>query len=231
MMNNITNQNKTLEKPGGIAAIYGAVVYIITMIVFLVVLDYPNLTEPAQKVAMIVNNQVVVITMYWLSYIIFGLLLVVLSLALYEKIRLKDSSMMKIATVFAVIWATLLIASGLIFNHGATTIVAIYNVDPNQAVILWQGIEVISSALSFSDGELLGGLWMLLVGLSALKSGSFSKALSLWSMGVGIVGVISIFPFLNMLSILFGLGQVVWFIWIGVHLLKGNTNEKQLQGI
>ena len=132
---------------------------------------------------------------------------------------------MKIATVFAIIWATLLIASGLIFNHGATTVMGIHNVDPNQAVLMWQGIEVISSALSFIDGELLGGLWMLLVGLSALKSGSFSKYLNLWSIGIGIVGVISIIPFLNTLSALFGLGQIVWFIWIGIHLFNVSSND------
>lgn len=40
-------------------------------------------------------------------------------------------------------------------------------------------MEVISSALSFIDGELLGGLWMLLIGISAWKSGHFHKALNI----------------------------------------------------
>lgn len=88
----MNNTNKTLQKLGGIAAIYGALAYIITMIVFLAVLDYPNITEPAQKVAMIVNNHSVVITIHWLSYIIFGLFLVVLSLALHEKVCINKVS-------------------------------------------------------------------------------------------------------------------------------------------
>lgn len=222
-MNKLPNTNRTLEKLGGLAAIYGALVYILTMIVFLVILDYPNLTVPADKVAMIVNHQTVVVMIHWLSYILFGLFLVILSLALYETIGLKNSPMMKIATVFAVIWATLLIASGLIFNQGASTVATVYHTDPEQAVMLWQGIEVISSALSFIDGELLGGLWMLLIGISAWKTGRFHKVLNIWSMGIGTIGIISIIPFLNTLSAVFGLGQILWFIGIGLSLLKRTT--------
>ena len=69
---------------GGIAGIYGAFAYIVTMMVFLVVLEYPSITNPAEKVAMIVNDQATVIAMTWLSYILFGVFLVVLALALYE---------------------------------------------------------------------------------------------------------------------------------------------------
>ena len=220
-MNNTTVKKTGLEKLGGIAAIYGALVYIVAMIVFLVVLDYPNVTEPAQKVDMIVNNQNIIIVLHWLSYIIFGLLLVILSLALYEKIRVKNTPMMKIATVFGIIWATLLIASGLISIRGIAAVVGVYNFDAAQAALLWQSIEVSSSALSFADGEILGGLWMFLVGLSALKASSFSKALNIVCIGVGIVGIISIIPFLNLFSALFGLGQIVWFIWLGITLVKG----------
>ncbi len=213
---------------GGIAGIYGALAYIVTMMVFLVVLEYPSITNPAEKVAMIVNDQATVIAMTWLSYILFGVFLVVLALALYERLHAKDAARMKIATVLALIWATLLIASGLIFSHGAGVVAGMYDTDPDRAVLLWQGIEVVSSALSFIDGELLGGLWMLLVGLSALKSEGLGKALCVWTAGVGIVGIISILPFLNTLSAVFGLGQIVWFVWIGIDLLRGTTRANQL---
>jgi len=226
-MNTITDNKGFLQKLGGFAAIYGAVVYLLAIIIFLVVLDYPNISDPADKLSMIIENQRLVITLRWLSYVLFGLALVVLSFALYEKIDLKDSSMMKIATLFALIWATLLIASGLIFNHGAVIVADIYKTDPSQAVLLWQGIEVIASSLSFIDGELLGGLWMLLVGLGSLKSREFNKGFSYWTIGIGILGVISILPPLNFLGALFGIGQIFWFLWIGKIFLSKSTNEKQ----
>jgi len=220
MMKPITLKYGSINKLGGVAALYGAVVYVITMIFFLAVLDYPNITEPAEKVAMIVENQTHVITLRWLSYVLFGVALVILSVALYEKINLKDSLIMKIATLFALIWATLLIASGLIYNHGVVVVAGMYEGDPSQAVLLWQGIEVVSSSLSFSDGELLGGLWMLLVGVAALQSGGLKKVLAIVTVGIGIAGIISTLPPLNLLGALFGIGQIIWFVWIGLILLR-----------
>lgn len=103
----------------------------------------------------------------------------------------------------------------------------IYKTDPSQAVLLWQGIEVIASSLSFIDGELLGGLWMLLVGLGSLKSREFNKGFSYWTIGIGILGVISILPPLNLLGALFGIGQIIWFLWIGRIFLSKTYNKKQ----
>ena len=44
---------KSLQKFGGIAALYLAAAYLIGMTIFLVVLDYPSITDPAQKVALV----------------------------------------------------------------------------------------------------------------------------------------------------------------------------------
>lgn len=213
-----------LVKAGGISAIYGALAYIVAVIFFLVVLDYPNVTDITQKVNMIVDNQNIIKSLHWISYILFGTLLVVLSLALREKIHVQNQneSILNVATVFGVVWAALLIASGLISNQGIDATVDLYHVDVAQAEILWSSIEVVSSALSFVDGEWLGGLWMLLIGFGAMKVRKLSKSLNLWCVGIGLVGIISVIPMLHVLSALFGLGQIVWFIWLGIHLLKSH---------
>ena len=51
---------KTLQKFGGFAALYLAVAYLIGMALFLVVLDYPSITDPAQKVALLIDKQMIV---------------------------------------------------------------------------------------------------------------------------------------------------------------------------
>ena len=48
---------KTLQKFGGFAALYLAVAYLIGIVLFLVVLDYPSITDPAQKVALLSRNR------------------------------------------------------------------------------------------------------------------------------------------------------------------------------
>ena len=39
----------TLQKSGGFAALYLAVAYLVGIVLFLVVLDYPSITDSAQK--------------------------------------------------------------------------------------------------------------------------------------------------------------------------------------
>jgi hypothetical protein len=40
---------------------------------------------------------------------------------------------------------------------------------------------------------------------------------------VGAVGIVTIVPGLIDLAGLFGLGQVVWFVWLGIVLLRGSA--------
>ena len=76
---------KTMQKFGGFAALYLAIAYLIGMVIFLVVLDYPSITDPAQKVALLVEMQVVTFSTNLLMYVFFGVFLIVLSLALYDR--------------------------------------------------------------------------------------------------------------------------------------------------
>ena len=51
---------KPLQKSGAFAAFYLAAACIIEIALFLVVLDYPSITDPAQKVALLVEQQAVI---------------------------------------------------------------------------------------------------------------------------------------------------------------------------
>jgi hypothetical protein len=77
---------KTLQRMGGFAALYLAVAYLIGIALFLFVLDYPSIVEPAQKVALLVDKQMVMYLTNLVMYVIFGVFLVVLVLALYERL-------------------------------------------------------------------------------------------------------------------------------------------------
>ena len=214
---------KTLQKSGGFAALYLAVAYLIGMALFLVVLDYPSITDPAQKVALLVDKQMVVFVTNLLMYVFFGVFLVVLSLALYERMKSGAPAIMLVATVIGIIWAGSLIASGMVSNAGIAPAVALYAKDPAQAALTWQGIETVASGLGNGNGEILGGLWTLLVSLAGLRAGGLPKALNFLGLLVGAVGILSIIPGLTeMLVGVFGLGQIIWFVWLGIVLLRSN---------
>jgi len=42
---------------------------------------------------------------------------------------------------------------------------------------------------------------------------------------VGVVGIITIIPALNAMVAVFGLGQIIWFVWLGIVLLRSNPSQ------
>jgi hypothetical protein len=217
---------KPLQKFGGFAALYLAVVNLVGMVIFLVVLDYPSIIDPAQKVALLVEKQAVIFSTNLLMYVFFGVFLMVLSLALYDQLKSGAPAIMQVATATGMLWAGSLIASGMIANAGISPVVALYTKDPAQAALTWQGIETVTNGLGNANGEILGGLLTLLISLAALRAGGFPKGLNILGLVVGAVGIISIFPGLTDLMIgVFGLGQIIWFIWLGITLLRSSSRQ------
>ena len=217
---------KTLQKSGGFAALYLAVAYLIGMVLFLVVLDTPSITDPAQKVALLVKMQTVVFSTNLLMYVFFGVVLIVLALALYDRLRSGAPAMMQVATALGIIWAGSLIASGMVANAGIAPVVALYATDPAQAALSWQGIETVANGLGNGNGEILGGLWTLLVSLAALRTGGLPKGLNIIGVLVGAVGIISLVPGLtDALTGVFGLSQIIWYIWLGIVLLRSHPGK------
>ena len=217
---------KTLQKYGGFAALYMAAAYLIGIVIFLAVLNYPGITDPAQKVALLVEKQVVIFSTNLLMYVFFGLFLVALALALHDRLKSGAPALMQVTTVIGIIWAGSLIASGMVSNAGIAPIVALYAKDPVQAALTWQGIETMASGLGNGNGEILGGLWTLLVSLAAMRAGGLPKGLNMLGLLVGAVGILSLMPGLETaLTGVFGLSQIIWFVWLGI-LLLGPDFEK-----
>jgi hypothetical protein len=213
---------KTLHKFGGIAALYMATAYLIGMIIFLVVLDYPSMTDLSQKVTLLVDHQMVFFSTNLLMYVFFGVFMVVLSLALYDRVK---TPMMQVAAAIGVIWAGSLIASGMVANAGIEPVVRLYATDPAQAALTWQGIETVANGLGNANGEILGGIMMLLVSLAGLRTGRLPKGLTILGLLVGVVGVLSIIPGLTDLTGVFGMSQMIWFVWVGIVLLRSNPSK------
>ena len=229
---------KTLQKVGGFSALYMAASHLIGIIIFLIVLDYLSITDPAQKVALNVEKQTVIFSTNLLMYVFFGFALAVLSLALYDRMKSSASALIQVTAVIGIIWAGSLIASGMVANAGLTTIVALYAKDPAQAVLTFQSIEAVTNGLGNANGEILGGMWTLLVSLAALRTGGFPKGLNILGVIVGAMGIITIIPALNALTGvitiipvltdftgLFGVGQIIWFVWLGIVLLRINSSK------
>ncbi len=208
------------RKAGGLAALYLAVAYVAAMPYFLLFVKYQGVTDPVEKVALLVGNEGSMLVMHLISYVVFGIVLAVLSLALHQRLKEGSPTLAQVATAVGLIWAFVLVAGGMIFNAGMAAVVELHGTNPAQAVSAWQAIEPVANGLSGSGGELLGGLWVLLVSVAALRTKRLPKVLNWLGVAIGVAGILSTVPALNSLAYAFGLAQIVWFVGLGIIMLR-----------
>ncbi|MCK5250173.1 MAG: DUF4386 family protein, partial [Spirochaetaceae bacterium] len=205
---------------GGIAALYEGAAYIVGMVFFLSVVDVSSVADPVQKIALMADNLVSLYIMHLLIYVVWAFFMVVLSLALYQRLKDDSPAMAQTATAFGLIWACVIIASGMIYNIGMINVVEIYAKDPIQAATVWLAIDSVFEGLGGSN-EVLGGIWILLISWAALRVGDLPKVLNVLGLAIGAAGILSAIPALaEILIYIYALGQIIWFIWLGILLLK-----------
>ncbi len=219
-MNSSVGKRTWQQRVGGLAALYLAVTYVAAMPYFLLFVKYPDVVDPVEKVALLASHQGSMQVMYLITYVVFGIVLSVLALALHSRLKDAAPTLIQTATTVGLIWAFVLVASGMIFNAGMAAVVGLNGANPVQAVSTWQVIEPVAQGLGGSGGELLGGLWVLLVSVAALRTGRLPKALNWLGLVIGTAGVLSVVPALRDLGYGFGLLQIVWFVWLGIVMLR-----------
>ncbi len=208
-----------LQKLGGISALIEAALYVTGFALFLTVLDPSGYEGHVQQVAFLVDNQVAWYITNLLIYVVFGVVLVVLVLALHARLKNSSPAIMQTATAFGLIWAGLVIASGMIANIGNSTVVGLFSENQDQAVTLWLAIITVQEALG-GGNEIVGGLWVLLLSWAALRAGKLPKVLNYLGVLVGLAGILTVVPAFDVLMDVFGLGQIVWFAWLGIVMLR-----------
>jgi hypothetical protein len=208
-----------LQKLGGIAALIEAALYITGFALFLTVLDPSGYEGHTRKIVFLADNQAASYIANLLIYVVFGVVLVVLVLALHARLKNGSPAIMQTATAFGLIWAGLVIASGMIANIGNSTVVDLFSENQDQAVVLWLAIITVQEALG-GGNEIVGGLWVLLLSWAALRTGNLPKVLNYIGVLVGLAGILTVVPALDVLMDVFGLGQIVWFVWLGIVMLR-----------
>ncbi|MCL2914052.1 DUF4386 family protein [Shewanella corallii] len=210
-----------LQRAGGFAALSEALIYISAFIYFGGFWQYPADAGPVEKFAYLAEHQLAFSVAYFLMYVLFGILLAVLVLALHERLKLTSPALSSIAAVFGVVWVGLVIASGMISNIALAVVLDLATNDPQQAMTIWQTVYIIVDGIG-GGNEIVGGLWVLLLSLAALRGKAISRPLSYLGLFVGSAGVLTIFP-VDLFKDIFGLSQILWFAWMGVTLVKSNA--------
>lgn len=153
------------------------------------------------------------------TYLVSGALIVPLALALEARLRPAAGAWVRIATSFALIWAGLLLASGMVASVGLRTVARLQAAGAAEAVPVWVALNGVHEALG-GGVEVVGGIWCLLISLAAGRARIFSRGVIGLGVVVGTAGVLTGVPAWHALGAVFGLGQILWFGWIGLHLLS-----------
>ena len=216
---------KDLQKMGGVAALIAAATFVVGMGLGFTVLA-PIMTgdlDPVQSAAFLADNQAITYIWNLIIYLVFGVFLVVLALALYERLKAGSPAIVQTATAFGLIWAGLMFASGMVANIGAGTVVDLYGKDPAQAATVWLALDFVANGLG-GGNEIVGGLWVLLLSWAALRAGGLPKALNYLGVVSAVAGLVTVVPALETVGAVFGLGLIVWFVWLGIVMLRGSTS-------
>ena len=215
-----------LQKLGGIAAIYAGVAYVVGMVFFLTIVDIASVVDIGEKLALMADNLASLYTMHLLIYVVWGVFMIVLSLALYERLKTNSPALVQTATIFGLMWACVIIVAGMIYNSGMESAVDLYSKDPAQAATVWLAVNSVYSGLGGSN-EVLGGIWVLLLSWAALRVKDLPRVLNYLGVLVGVAGIVSVIPALAEIFIfVFALGQIVWFIWLGIIMLRSSTSAE-----
>lgn len=216
-----------LQKAAGISAIFEALIYIVAFVYFGAFWAYPSEGTALEKMAYLAENQLAFSMIYFLMYAVFGIFLAVLVVGLHEKLKPTNDPIVKVGSVFGVVWVVLVIASGMLANIGLSHAISLMDLSTEKAFDMWRMISVLVESLG-GGNELVGGLWVLLVSIAALKAKEFSQGLNYLGLIVGVFGIATIYPE-EVLTEIFGITQILWFVWLGLSMLRQSHASKPIQ--
>jgi hypothetical protein len=219
------NEMKSLQKSGGIAALIAAATYLFAM--GLVVSMLKPMADSSlgfqEYMAFLIANKPLVFLWHFSMYFINGSCLVVLVLAIHERLKNDSPGLARIASTFGFIWTAFVFLSGLITNYGIETLITLYGKNQAQAEALKTALDTMTLGIDSSD-KLLGCLWVGLASLAAFKHKAFPKTFNIFGLVISAVGLIgTTIPSLVSISYLFGVGAIAWWLAVGVYMLRKQT--------
>ena len=215
---------KSLQKSGGIAALIGAATNLLAIVMFITLLASKGYgsDDPGQIVAFFADNQAIMRVWYQIIYLVFGVSLIFLSLALYERLKAGSPTLAQAVTTFGLIWAVLVIVIGTLSINNLSTVVKLYSENPAQAGTIWFTLDSVETGLGGGGGEtIVSALWFLLLSWAALRARELPRVLNYLGVVTGVAGILSVLA-LTDLTAVYGLGLIIWFVWLGLVMLRSN---------
>lgn len=214
----------TLRFAGGLAALICAATYIVGFVMIFTVLAPLGFgtgqIDTAAVVAFIAQRPGLLIAWNTTIYVLNALALTLLVVALHRRIAKQRPDAAAFTGAIGLIWCTLVLGAGMIANVAVERTHALAG-DPVAAAELWQTLHAVELGLG-GGNEIAGGTWILAVSLCGLAAGILGRVIAILGTLSGAAGLLTILPPLGEIAgAVFGLGAIVWFVAVGIALLRG----------
>ena len=213
---------KTTQRMGGIAALIGAATNLFALVSLLTLLEPKGYgsDDPGQVVAFLADNQALMRAWYAIIWLVFGVSMIFLSLALYERLKAGSPALAQAVTNFGLIYAVLVIVIGTLSINNLSTVVKLYGENPAQAATVWLALDSVETGLGAGGGEtIVSALWFLLLSWAALRARALPRLLIYLGVVTGVAGILSVLA-LTALTAVYALGLIIWFVWLGIVMLR-----------
>ncbi|MBB3167403.1 DUF4386 family protein [Simiduia aestuariiviva] len=218
----------TLQQSGGIAAIIEGLTYIFGIVLFLIVLDPSDYEGAMGRLQFMTENSDRYILGLLVSGFLFSFALVVLVQAMHQRLVSVAPNLTTFATATGYFWAAIVLTSSMIEVVSINALTGLYATDPDAALVLQRSVSVVSGGLG-GDIELVGAVWTAIISVIGIKHHIFSRWLNYLGLAVGVAGTLTLLAFFSifkgnsafeLMTLIFGLGQIPWFIWLGTCLYR-----------
>lgn len=219
-----------LQRAGGIAAIVCALTYLFGFVLFFGLIEPPADTSDIGHLQFLLSQR----DTFFMGYIVIGIVfsfgLLLLNQSLQAVFKIHSPIIARYNSAIGNMWATFVLASTFIFLVSLPFLANYADTNEDNAVVVLKSVDIVVDALG-GGIELLGAIWVLLISYMGIKHGVYAKATHVLGVAVGIAGILTLFSGLSAFSgnvlfeastAIFGLGQIVWFILIGLHMTRAS---------
>jgi hypothetical protein len=208
---------------GGIAALLGAATTLLGLVVYVTLLAPKGLASKAdagQYVALLAGNQAAMRLWLQIIFLGFGVCMIFLSLALYERLKAGSPVLAQGVTIFGLIYAVLVIVIGALSIIDLGTVVRLQGANPAQAAAVWVTLDAVETGLGAGGGEtIVTGLWFLLLSWAAMRARALPRLLNYLGVVTGLAGILYVLLASDTLLAVNALGLIIWFVWLGIVML------------
>jgi hypothetical protein len=225
----------SLQKIGGVAALTGTATNLLGAAVYATLLLPEGLdsedSDPGEYVTLLAGNQAAMRVWYQITFLIFGVCMIFLSLAFHERLKAGSAVLAQAVTIFGLIYAVLVIVIGALSITDLNTVVDLHSTDPAQAATVWSTLNSVERGLGAGGGEtLVLGLWFLLVSWAALNARVLPRLLNYLGGVTGLACILYVLLGSAGLLAVNALGLIIWFAWLGIVMLRTGPASASEQG-